>query len=101
MKRLVWISLKVLGGLLGLAGAAGVIAPGARADPVLPDENPLADLRAVRGIGAVVVAGTVYERDDLDRLLAGVEDAAGSWSLWPKFLWQLARSPVMRRQFAG
>jgi hypothetical protein len=85
---------------LGLTGTAGVIAPGARAALVLLDENPLADIGAVRGIRAVVVAGAVYERDDLDRLLAGVEDAAGSWSLWPKFTWQLARSPVMRRQFA-
>ena len=85
---------------LGLAGAAGVIAPGARADLVLLDENPLADIGAVRSIAAVVVAGVAYERDDLDRLLAGVEGAAGSWSLWPKFIWQLARSPVMRRQFA-
>jgi hypothetical protein len=85
---------------LGLAGVAGVIAPGARADLVLLDGNPLADIGAVRGIGAVVAAGVAYERDDLDRLLAGVEEAAGSWSLWPKFLWQLARSPVMQRQFA-
>ena len=74
--------------------------PGARADLVLLNENPLADIGAVRSIAAVVVAGVAYERDDLDRLLAGVEGAAGSWSQWPKFIWQLARSPVMRRQFA-
>lgn len=84
---------------LGLTGTAGVIKAGARADIVLLDENPLTDIRAVREIDSVVLAGVVYDRDSLDDMLAGVERNAGSWSMWPKFLWQILRSPIMLRQF--
>jgi hypothetical protein len=85
---------------LGLEGEAGVIEPGARADLVLLSGNPLDDISAVRSIQTVVLAGAVYDRDDLDALLEGVEDAAGSWSMWPKFIWQMLNSPIMRKQFA-
>lgn len=85
---------------LGLEHKAGVIKVGARADIVLLDDNPLVDIRAVRNIEAVVLAGSVYERADLDAMLQRVEDTAGSWSMWPKFVWQALRSPIMRRQFA-
>jgi len=80
---------------LGLAGKAG-----ARADIVLLSENPLADIRAVRAINTVVLAGTVYDRASLDAMLVGVEDTADSWVMWPKFIWQLLRSPIMLKQFA-
>lgn len=85
---------------LGLEGEAGVIEPGARADLVLLSDNPLDDIAAVRGTQGVVLAGAVYGRADLDALLEGVEEAAGSWSMWPKFVWQIANSPIMRKQFA-
>ena len=84
---------------LGLEGKAGIIAAGARADIVLLTENPLVDISAVRTVDTVVLAGAPYGRSDLDALLEGVEDAAGSWTLWPKFTWQILNSPVMRRQF--
>ncbi len=85
---------------LGLDGKAGVIEAGARADIVLLSGNPLADIGAVRSTDTVVLAGAVYDREDLDRLLADVEEAAGHWSMWPKFAWQIANSPIMRKQFA-
>lgn len=85
---------------LGLEETAGVIRIGARADIVLLNQNPLADIRAVRDIDAVVLAGTVYDRTDLDELLDGVERSSAHWSMWPKFIWQLLRSPIMRKQFA-
>lgn len=85
---------------LGLEGKAGVLKPGARADVVLLNSNPLADIRAARDVHAVVLAGAHYDRAALESLLAGTEHAAGSWSMWPKFVWQIFRSPIMKKQFA-
>jgi imidazolonepropionase-like amidohydrolase len=85
---------------LGLEGKAGVLKPGARADMVLLEANPLVDIQAVRDVDAVVLAGAYYDRAALDQMLTGVERAAGSWSMWPKFAWQILRSPVMKKQFA-
>lgn len=85
---------------LGLQGKAGVIKPGARADIVLLRANPLADIKAVRSVESVVLAGAVYGRAALDNMLALVENNAGSWTMWPKFIWQILNSPVMLKQFA-
>jgi hypothetical protein len=84
---------------LQLEGRAGIIRAGARADIVLLRANPLDDIRTVREIESVVLAGVIYNRDDLDRMLEGVESAAGSWSMWPRFAWQILTSPIMKRQF--
>ena len=84
---------------LGLVNEAGVIKPGARADIVLLNGNPLADIRAVRDIETVVLAGVVYNRSDLDAMLNSVEETANSWTMWPKFIWQILRSPIMKKQF--
>jgi hypothetical protein len=85
---------------LGLEGRAGELRVGARADLVLLEANPLDDIGAVRTTQAVILAGTPYDRNDLDELLAGAERVAGHWSMWPRFTWQLLNSPIMRRQFA-
>jgi imidazolonepropionase-like amidohydrolase len=85
---------------LGLVDKAGAIRAGARADIVLLKANPLADISAVRDVDAVVLAGAYYDRAALDRMLADAERAAGSWSMWPKFAWQILRSPIMKTQFA-
>jgi hypothetical protein len=85
---------------LGLEGKAGVIKAGARADIVLLNQNPLDDLSATSDIDAVILAGVHYDRTALDDMLEGVEAAANSWSMWPKFAWQILRSPIMRKQFA-
>lgn len=84
----------------GLEGKAGVIKVGARADIILLNSNPLESVSAIADIDAVVLAGVPYGRADLDDMLAGVEENAGSWSMWPKFVWQIIRSPIMRKQFA-
>ena len=47
----------------------------------------------------VELAGAVYEREDLENLLNGVESAAGSWTMWPHFTWQILNSPIMKKQF--
>ena len=85
---------------LGLENIAGVIKAGARADVVLLNNNPLDDISAIADIDGVVLAGVYYSRADLDAMLAGVEANANSWSMWPKFAWQILASPIMRKQFA-
>jgi imidazolonepropionase-like amidohydrolase len=85
---------------LGLEGKAGVIKIGARADLVFLNANPLENIKATRDIDTVILAGTVYSRDDLDYLLQAVEGKASGWTMWPKFLWQTLTSPIMRIQFA-
>lgn len=85
---------------LGLDGEAGLIAPGARADIVLLDANPLENIAAVRQVNTVVLAGVIYDRAALDEMLEQVESTAASWTLWPKFVWQIVTSPIMRTQFA-
>jgi len=48
---------------LALAGKAGVIAPGADADLVAVEGNPLEDITAVRRIVFVMKSGKVYRND--------------------------------------
>ena len=54
----------------------GTIAVGKLADLVLLDADPLADIRNTRRIAAVLTRGLVYDRKELDSLLAAVERAA-------------------------
>jgi imidazolonepropionase-like amidohydrolase len=49
---------------------AGTVAPGKRADLVLLNANPLADIRNAHDINAVVLRGRVLNRVALDRALA-------------------------------
>lgn len=58
---------------LGLADSLGTVEPGKLADLVLLEANPLADIANTRRIRVVVADGRLFRRDDLDRLLAGVE----------------------------
>ena len=55
---------------LGREKTEGTIEAGKRADLVLLDADPLADIRNTRRIAAVIVRGRVLLRADLDRLLA-------------------------------
>jgi hypothetical protein len=70
---------------LGIADSVGTIEPGRIADLVLLDADPLADIRNVARISAVVVRGEPYDRAALDALLAAVE-AAGDRRVndWPR-----------------
>jgi imidazolonepropionase-like amidohydrolase len=60
----------------GLEQTAGSVASGRRADLVLLDENPLANIASVRRIRGVIVAGRFLGREALDKVLAGVKRAA-------------------------
>jgi imidazolonepropionase-like amidohydrolase len=57
---------------LGLADSVGTIASGKVADLVLLDANPLDDITNTRRIAAVVMRGHLFQRDDLDALMAAV-----------------------------
>ena len=63
---------------LGIEDRAGRVAPGYAADAVLLGEDPLADHSALHAIAGVLRAGSWWPRDDLDAVLAAVEDAPGA-----------------------
>lgn len=60
----------------GIAESSGSVALGKRADLLLLENNPLADIRHTQGIRAVVVDGRLLQRPDLDRLLESAAEAA-------------------------
>ena len=61
----------------GLEQTLGGVAPAKRADLLLLDANPLSDIANVRRIRAVVVAGRLLDRKELDNLLAEAKTVAG------------------------
>jgi imidazolonepropionase-like amidohydrolase len=61
---------------LGLENELGAIEKGKLADMVLLDANPLDDIRNTQKIAGVVANGRYFSRADLDKMLAGVEEAA-------------------------
>ncbi|MDR2374686.1 MAG: amidohydrolase family protein [Bifidobacteriaceae bacterium] len=63
---------------IGLAGTAGVLAPGYAADLIVAAGDPLADLRALDNLVEVVIGGETFDRErvppfDPDRLAAEAE----------------------------
>lgn len=58
---------------LGLGAVAGQVAPGYRADLVLLDSDPVAGHQALHDIRAVVRAGDLWSRSDLNGVLARAE----------------------------
>jgi imidazolonepropionase-like amidohydrolase len=60
----------------GIERTAGAVASGRRADLVLLDANPLTDIGNVRRINAVVVAGRLLDRKELDNALVNARIAA-------------------------
>jgi imidazolonepropionase-like amidohydrolase len=61
---------------LGLEDRLGTIEKGKLADVVLLNANPLEDIRNTEKIEAVIVNGRYLSRTELNRMLAGVEEAA-------------------------
>ena len=61
---------------LGQTATSGSIEEGKRADLILLEGNPLADVRNTQNIAAVVLNGRYLDRPALDRLVSAVEIAA-------------------------
>ena len=78
----------------GLDAQFGTIESGKQADLVLLDANPLADITATRRIRAVAIAGRIYDREGLDRLLVFSRGQAARPDMPVKLLWGFARSGV-------
>jgi imidazolonepropionase-like amidohydrolase len=57
----------------------GTIEKGMRADLVLLDASPLDNIDNVRKIRAVVARGRMFERRELDAMLADIQRAASQW----------------------
>ncbi len=79
----------------GLQQTSGSIAPGKRADLVLLDADPLADIANTRRIHAVFLNGRLYDRQRLDALLVFAREEAATPHNWVKLLWGFARSSVI------
>ena len=62
----------------GLEKDLGTVTPGKLADLLLLDANPLDDIRHTTKIAAVVANGRLYDRGDIDRLLADRETKSKS-----------------------
>jgi imidazolonepropionase-like amidohydrolase len=60
---------------LGIADDFGTVELGKSADLVLLEANPLDDIHNTQKIAAVVVNGRMFERPDLQRMLADAENA--------------------------
>jgi hypothetical protein len=78
----------------GLERTSGSIAVGKRADLVLLEANPLADIANTRRISAVFLNGRLYDRERLDDLLGFARGQANAPHNWAKLLWGFARSSV-------
>lgn len=63
---------------LGERDTAGTIEVGKHADLVLLNANPLENIANTRGVFAVVRAGKLHSRGELDRMLADAEKAAAT-----------------------
>ncbi len=65
----------------GLSSDYGAISAGKKADMILLDANPLEEISNTTKISAVIYNGALYTREDLDDLLAYVEQKL-SWAYW-------------------
>jgi imidazolonepropionase-like amidohydrolase len=59
----------------GTTADRGTVAQGKRADLILLEANPLADIGNSAKIGAVVLGGRLLTKDDIDKQLAGLKPA--------------------------
>ena len=68
---------------LGMTGSLGTVEKGKLADLVLLDADPLDNIGNTQRVNAVAVNGRLFDRKELDAMLARVEDAAKRKSAMP------------------
>lgn len=78
-----------------LEETSGSVDVGKRADLVLLDANPLADVTNMRRIHAVLLDGRLYDSSRLNALHEFARSQATALHLWVKLLWGFARSSVI------
>jgi imidazolonepropionase-like amidohydrolase len=78
----------------GVQDHYGQIAPGAVADLVLLDADPLRDIANTQRIRAVVFAGAWYDRPALDAIQRIGAEQARSWTIGSKIVWEVLRNPT-------
>lgn len=78
----------------GVQDRYGLIAPGAVADLVLLDADPLRDIANTQRIHAVLFAGAYYDRPALDAIQRIGAEQARSWTVGSKIVWQVLRNPM-------
>jgi imidazolonepropionase-like amidohydrolase len=62
---------------LGTIDDRGIVAAGKRADLLLLEGNPLADIKNTRRIAAVIVGGKLYSRSELNARMEGLRGGSG------------------------
>lgn len=72
-------------------GQYGKIAVGYQADMLILDKNPLADIAHTQSIDTVIHQSRMYQRSDLDKLLAYVKKQANSYAMASQFVWRLIK----------
>jgi imidazolonepropionase-like amidohydrolase len=71
-------STAVPAAFMGMDAEVGTIEVGKRADLVLLDADPLADIRNTRRIDTVIANGRVYDRETRERMLREIEAAVAA-----------------------
>jgi hypothetical protein len=75
----------------GLERDFGSVETGKVADIIVLHKNPLDNIVHARGIDSVLYNGKLYQRTQLDDMLAFVAEQASAFSLNCKFLWAMIR----------
>lgn len=84
----------------GVAASAGTIEVGKDANLLLIAGNPLQQIKALRQIEGLILAGHWYDKPQLNALQTFSADQAGSMTLNLQLLWSALQSDQFRQQFA-
>ena len=74
---------------LGFERHFGTVETGKIADMLLLDGNPMEDIRHLQKIDSLFYDGKHYSRNELDAMLAFVQDQASSYATACKFIWAI------------
>jgi len=78
----------------GLGAEYGSVAVGRKADLILLEADPLADIRNTERISTVIFNGNVYDSRSLAAIRTHVERQARSWTVACKLIWPFLKNPV-------